>query len=193
MRCPAQTGASRSPIRADPRLREACHVEVLGGLAEVDLQLLELSANVLVDVMGASDETPRSALALPLAPDVVSRVPPLVLLGGLQEAEPPLDQLSPAAGHGRPVGDVELAVRKARVAGLELEMARLEEVIGVTELHEPTISGVGAECTKGATFCAPRKDSIPPCLRTAGREHVRCNALLGSEPLKHDRHRQQAS
>src|SRR5262249_11671803 len=64
---------------ADASLGEPRHIEVLGRLAELHLQLVQLAADVFVDVVRAADEPPRSTFADPLAPHMVERVPPFVL------------------------------------------------------------------------------------------------------------------
>src|SRR5262245_56277643 len=61
---------------ADASLGEPRHIEVLGRLAEVHLQLVQLAADVFVHVVRAADEPPRSTFADPLAPHMVERVPP---------------------------------------------------------------------------------------------------------------------
>ena len=77
-----ESGA-RACHRGDLRSLESLHVEVLTRLSRADLELLKLAANVLVGQVSAADVVPCPLFYRPVGPDVVGRVPPLVILCGL--------------------------------------------------------------------------------------------------------------
>lgn len=109
----------RAHRSADPCIGEARDVEMIRGRAKLDLELHELAADALVYAVGSADVPPCAALPHPVAPDVIPGVPPLVVLGRPEKAEPEIDHPALAADHRSAAGYMERAVLEAQVAGLE--------------------------------------------------------------------------
>jgi hypothetical protein len=138
MACPDRRAQQPNPCArssGDSRFGESLGVQVLRRLSEVDLELLELSTNVLVNVVFTSDELAGTSFTDPFAPDVILGVPPLVLFGGFEEADPSLDHATLASEHRGPGSHMELTVGETNEPRLEVEIAWLQQLVGFRELH----------------------------------------------------------
>ena len=65
--------------------------------------------------------------ALPIGEDMVSRVPKLILLGAVDEAEPPVDHLSRTVGHVGGSRHMVHVVRGEAVPGLDRKIIILQQ------------------------------------------------------------------
>src|SRR5262249_46641100 len=95
----------------------------------------QFAPDVLVDMMGPADVASCATFANPLAPDMVLGVPPLVLLGRSEKAEPEVDHSALAADHCGSARHVERTVGEAPVPGLHIEISGMERLVGLVELH----------------------------------------------------------
>src|SRR5271165_6656570 len=69
---------------------------------------------------------------------MVARMPKLVLLGAAEPRKPPMHHLGPAPGHARQSGHEPLAVGKVLVPRFERQIARIKQIVCLTEFHVPS-------------------------------------------------------
>lgn len=86
----------------------------------------------MYEMMPSNITRPVLPRPLPVGEDVIARMPEFVVLGGVDEAEPPVDHAGGDAGHVCGRGDVAHVVGGEAVAGFEGEVGVLEKEFGFT-------------------------------------------------------------
>ena len=72
---------------------------------------------------------------LPVAEDVVGRMPPFVLIGAAEPGKPPVDHLGPAARHSRQRGDDFFSIVEIGISRFERQISRCEKIVGLMDIH----------------------------------------------------------